>query len=48
MITGKDINWQELIASGEAIGKKMEEEIDLARRDERQERWQDGDDGDEP
>jgi len=32
MISGKDIDWQRLIASGDWIGKKVEEEIDIARR----------------
>jgi tetratricopeptide (TPR) repeat protein len=35
IIGGKDIVWDELIASGEWIGKRMEEEIDNVRRDER-------------
>jgi tetratricopeptide (TPR) repeat protein len=35
MIGGKDIVWDQLIASGEWIGKRMEEEIDNVRRDER-------------
>ena len=35
MISGKDIGWNELIASGEWIGKRTEEEIDNVRRDER-------------
>ncbi|MDP2604454.1 MAG: tetratricopeptide repeat protein [Deltaproteobacteria bacterium] len=34
MISSKDIEWQKLIASGEWVGQKMENEIDLARRDE--------------
>jgi len=34
MISGKDIDWQKLIASGEWVGAKMEDEIDRARRDE--------------
>ena len=34
MISGKEIDWQKLIASGEWIGLRMEEEIDRARRDE--------------
>ena len=33
-ISGKEIDYQKLIDGGESIGKKMEEEIDLARRDE--------------
>jgi tetratricopeptide (TPR) repeat protein len=35
MISGKEINWPELIASGEQLGKKLEEEIDFVIRD----RW---------
>lgn len=35
MIRGKEINWKELIASGEWLGKGFEEEIDRAKRDER-------------
>ena len=35
MIAGKDIAWDQLIASGEWVGKRMEEEIDNVRRDER-------------
>jgi tetratricopeptide (TPR) repeat protein len=35
MIAGKDVAWDQLIASGEWIGKRMEEEIDNVRRDER-------------
>jgi len=35
MIKGKDIAWDQLIASGEWVGKRMEEEIDNVRRDER-------------
>lgn len=46
MISGRDIEWQQLIASGEWIGRKMEEEIDLARRDEIKERTMEGDDND--
>ncbi len=38
MISGKDIDWQKLIASGEWVGAKMEDEIDRARRDEINER----------
>ena len=34
MIAGKEIDWQKLISSGEWVGQKMEEEVDLARRDE--------------
>ena len=35
MISRKDIEWEQLISSGERIGQKMENEIDRARRDER-------------
>jgi tetratricopeptide (TPR) repeat protein len=34
MISGKDVDRQQLISSAEWIGKRMEEEIDLVRRDE--------------
>ncbi|MGH7816342.1 MAG: tetratricopeptide repeat protein [Candidatus Binatia bacterium] len=34
MITGREFDWQRLIADGEWLGKQMEEEIDRARRDE--------------
>jgi hypothetical protein len=34
MLSGKEIDWQKVIASSEWIGSKMEEEIDRARRDE--------------
>ena len=35
-IANKEVDWQELIASGEWVGQRMEDEIDLVRRDERQ------------
>src|SRR5258706_6364009 len=35
MITSRDIDWPKLVSSAESVGKKTEEEIDLARRDER-------------
>ena len=35
MISSLDIDWPKLVASVEWVGKKTEEEIDLARRDER-------------
>ena len=38
MISGKDIDWQKLIASGEWVGRKVEEEIDIARRQESRDR----------
>ena len=34
MISGREFDWQRLIADGEWLGKQMEEEIDRARRDE--------------
>jgi hypothetical protein len=43
MVSGKDIDWPKLINDGEWLGKRVEEEIDLARRDERMERDQDSD-----
>lgn len=43
MLSGKDIDWQKLIASAEWLGKRMELENDLARRDESIERNRDGD-----
>ena len=47
MISGRDIDWQLLVASGERIGQLMEEEGDKARRDEARERARqsDGKDG---
>lgn len=35
MISGEDIHWPQLIASGEWLGKKFEEEIDFVIRDRR-------------
>lgn len=37
MISGRDADWQKLIASGEWIGKKIEEESDRARHQESRE-----------
>ena len=34
MISGRDIDWKRLIADGEWLGRKVEEESDLVRRDE--------------
>ena len=34
MISSRNVDWPALIASGERVGKKLEEEIDLSRRDE--------------
>jgi hypothetical protein len=46
MISSRDVDWQKLIAGGELVGKKLEEEIDLARRDEVKERTMEGEGGD--
>ena len=43
MISGRDLDWQKLIANGEWLGKKIEEEGDLAARDESRERSRDSD-----
>jgi tetratricopeptide (TPR) repeat protein len=43
MISGRELDWQKLIAEGEWLGKRIEEEIDLARRQESQERSRDSD-----
>ena len=49
MISGRDLDWQRLIADGEWLGKRMEEESDLARRQEAYERSRDSDGkGDQP
>ncbi|MDP2604086.1 MAG: tetratricopeptide repeat protein [Deltaproteobacteria bacterium] len=49
MISGRELDWQKLIAEGEWLGKRMEEEIDLARRQESHERSRESDsNGDEP
>jgi tetratricopeptide (TPR) repeat protein len=45
MISGKEIDWQKLIASGEWVGKKVEEEIDIARRQESRDRSRGDDKG---
>jgi tetratricopeptide (TPR) repeat protein len=37
MMDRKELDWQKLISDGEWLGKRVEEEIDLARRDE----WED-------
>ena len=42
MISGREINWPELIASGEWLGLELETEIDLAKRDKLQDQ-RDGD-----
>jgi tetratricopeptide (TPR) repeat protein len=41
MIDGRDLDWQKLISDSEWLGRKVEEEIDLARRDEREDRLRD-------
>ena len=38
MISGREFDWQELTQNVEWIGKEVEQEIDLARRDEREDR----------
>ena len=49
MISGKDVEWQQLIGHGEWLGKRMEEESDLARLQESREWSRDNDGGsDEP
>ena len=42
MLSGKDVDWQKLMADGEWLGKRMEEEIERARRQESQARSRDG------
>lgn len=42
MISGRDLDWQRLIADGDWLGKRMEEESDLARRQESHDRSLDG------
>jgi tetratricopeptide (TPR) repeat protein len=36
MISGKDIDWTKLVASGEWVGRRMEDEVDKVRRDEQE------------
>jgi tetratricopeptide (TPR) repeat protein len=43
MISGREFDWQKLIADGEWIAMQMEEEGDKARRDESRERARDSD-----
>jgi hypothetical protein len=43
MISGKDLDWQKLAADTEWLGIRMEQESDLARRQEAQDRSRDGD-----
>ena len=42
MLSGKEPDLEKLIADGEWLGKRVEEEINLARRDEREEFFRDG------
>ena len=42
MISGKDLDWQRLAANTEWIGIRMEQESDLARRQEAQDNSRDG------
>jgi hypothetical protein len=48
MISGKELDWQKLIADGEWLGKEIEEEIDRARRDEERDRQRDSGSNDSP
>ena len=48
MISGRDLNWDKLIADGEWIGKEIEEEGDRARNDESRERSRGENNGDNP
>jgi tetratricopeptide (TPR) repeat protein len=41
MIDSKALDWEKLISDGEWLGKRVEEEINLARRDEREDRMRD-------
>jgi len=43
MISGKDFDWDKLIANAEWLGHRTEEEVDRARRDERERLFRDGD-----
>jgi hypothetical protein len=42
MISGKDLDWQKLIANTEWLGIRMEEESDLARRQQAYDQSRDG------
>ncbi len=48
MISGREFDWQKLINDGEWLGKRMEEELDKAQRDESRERSRDGENRDSP
>jgi tetratricopeptide (TPR) repeat protein len=42
MLSGREVNVQTLLANGEWLGKRVEEEIDWARRDQRDDLFRDG------
>jgi tetratricopeptide (TPR) repeat protein len=42
MLSSKDVDWQKLMADGEWLGKRIDEEVDRARRRESQARSRDG------
>lgn len=44
MLSGREIDWERLLAEGERLGMRMEEEADRARWDERADLDRDGDD----
>jgi len=44
MLSGREIDWERLLADGERLGMRMEEEADRARWDERADLDRDGDD----
>ena len=46
MLSRKDVRWPELISSGEMLGKKLEEEIELVRRSQVLEQTKGEDGGD--
>jgi tetratricopeptide (TPR) repeat protein len=48
MLSGKDIDWERLIKDGEWLGKRLEEETDLARRSEREDQLRDTSNDSEP
>jgi hypothetical protein len=43
MISGRELDWQKLITNGEWLGKRIEEEGDLAQRDEFRDRSRESD-----
>jgi tetratricopeptide (TPR) repeat protein len=45
MISGRELDWQKLIAEGEWLGNQMEEEIDRARQDETRQHSRENDGG---